>query len=122
MYFIDYQEVKDKYIFNGDEYLCPLGLAMDIIGGKWKAMTLFHLQHGALRSSELQHRIKGEISNKMFTQVVRDLEKAGLIKRIVYPVVPPKVEYELTELGRSVLPNILDLAQWGRTVGQKVEV
>lgn len=118
---MDYQHKKEKYIFNGDTYLCPLGLAMEIIGGKWKAMTMFHLQNGALRSSELQHRIKGDISNKMFTQVVRDLEKAGLIKRIVYPVVPPKVEYELTELGYSVIPNINDLAQWGRSIGQKVE-
>lgn len=118
---MDYQTVNEKYIFNGDIYLCPLELAMEIIGGKWKAMLIFHLQNGALRSSELQHRIKGKISNKMFTQVVRELEKAGLIKRIVYPVVPPKVEYELTKLGYSVLPNILDLAQWGRTIGEKVE-
>ncbi len=118
---MDYQAKEEKYIFNGDTYLCPLGLAMEIIGGKWKAMLMFHLQNGALRSSELQHRIKGDISNKMFTQVVRDLEKAGLIKRIVYPVVPPKVEYELTELGYSVIPNINDLARWGRTIGQKVE-
>lgn len=56
----------------------------------------------------------------MFTQVVRELEKAGVIKRIVYPVVPPKVEYELTDLGRSVLPNINDLAQWGRFVGKEI--
>lgn len=117
---MEYQHIDEKYIFNGDVYLCPLELAMEVIGGKWKAMLIFHLQYGALRSSELQHRIKGKISNKMFTQVVRELEKAGLIKRIVYPVVPPKVEYELTELGHSVLPNIKDLAQWGRTIGKKV--
>lgn len=118
---MDYQPVDEKYIFNGETFLCPLELAMEIIGGKWKAMLIFHLQYGALRSSELQHRIKGQISNKMFTQVVRELEKAGLVKRTVYPVVPPKVEYELTELGYSVLPNIKDLAQWGRTVGKRIE-
>lgn len=118
---MDYQEIKEKYIFNGDTYLCPLELAMDIIGGKWKAMLIFHLQYGPLRSSELQRRIKGNISNKMFTQVVRELEKAKVIERKVYPVVPPKVEYSLTELGFSVLPNINNLAQWGRTIGQKIE-
>ena len=92
---------------------------MDVIGGKWKALMIYHLQQGALRSSDLQRQIEG-ISNKMFTQVVRELEKAGVIKRIVYPVVPPKVEYELTDLGRSVLPNINDLAQWGRFVGKEI--
>ena len=119
---MDYQHTDEKYFFNGEIYSCPLELAMEIIGGKWKAILIFHLQNGPLRSSELQRRMKkGEISNKMFTQVVRELEKAGLIKRTVYPVVPPKVEYSLTELGFSVLPNILDLTQWGRTVGEKVE-
>lgn len=110
--------IKGRYFFKGEEYPCPLALAMDVIGGKWKALMIYHLQQGALRSSDLQRQIEG-ISNKMFTQVVRELEKAGVIKRIVYPVVPPKVEYELTDLGRSVLPNINDLAQWGRFVGQE---
>ncbi|MBO8447471.1 MAG: winged helix-turn-helix transcriptional regulator [Bacteroidetes bacterium] len=57
----------------------------------------------------------------MFTKVVRELEKAGVIRRIVYPVVPPKVEYELTELRQSVIPNINDLSQWGRRVGKRIE-
>lgn len=111
--------VKGKYFFKGEEYSCPLELAMDVIGGKWKALIIFHLQNGALRSNDLQRRIEG-ISNKMFTQAVRELEKAGVIERTIYPVVPPKVEYQLTDLGRSVLPNINDFTQWGRFVGQKV--
>lgn len=57
----------------------------------------------------------------MFTQICRDLEKAGVIHREVYPVVPPKVEYSLTELGETIIPNILSLAQWGRQVGKKIE-
>lgn len=118
---MDNQHVCKKYFFNGTVYLCPLELAMEIIGGKWKAMLLFHLQLGPLRSSELQRRVTGKISNKMFTQVVRELEKAGVIRRIVYPVVPPKVEYELTELGQSVIPNINDLSQWGCSVGKQIE-
>ncbi len=107
---------KNKYIFNGDIFFCSLELAVNVIGGKWKSLILYHLQNGALRSSELQQLIHG-ISNKMFTQAVRDLEKDGLIKRTVFPVVPPKVEYELTELGESVIPIINNLALWGRKVG-----
>lgn len=114
---MEYQPRHEKYLFNGDVYLCPLDLTMEVIGSKWKAMLLFHLQFGPLRSSELQRRIKGEISNKMFTQVTRSLEKAGVIKRTVFPVIPPKVEYELTEFGWSIIPHINALAEWGRNVG-----
>lgn len=116
---MDYQHIEEKYSFNGEIFYCPLALAMEVIGGKWKAMLIFNLQYGALRSSELQRRIQG-VSNKMFTQIVRDLEKSGLIERTVYPVVPPKVEYKLTELGLSVLPMIRELSQWGRSIGKKL--
>ena len=85
---------------------------MNLIGTKWKPLILFHLLEGALRSGILQKKIKG-ISNKMFTQTVRDLEKDGLIYRKVYPVVPPKVEYKLSDRGKS-LENILrSLDKWG---------
>ncbi len=57
----------------------------------------------------------------MFTQIARDLESAGVIHREVFPVVPPKVEYSLTELGETIIPNILSLAEWGRKVGRKIE-
>ena len=85
---------------------------MNLIGTKWKPLILFHLLDGALRSGILQKKIP-EISNKMFTQTVRELEKDGLISRKFFPVVPPKVEYELTERGIS-LENILrSLDKWG---------
>lgn len=85
---------------------------MNLIGTKWKPLILFHLLEGGLRSGVLQKKIPG-ISNKMFTQTVRDLEKDGLISRKVYPVVPPKVEYRLTTRGKS-LENILrSLDKWG---------
>lgn len=118
---MEYQPRDEKYLFNGKEYLCPLDLAMEVIGGKWKAMLLFHLQWGPLRSSELKRRIKGNISNKMFTQITRELEAAGVIHREVFPVVPPKVEYSLTDLGMTIIPNILSLAEWGRHVGRQIE-
>ncbi|MDO4164587.1 MAG: helix-turn-helix domain-containing protein [Bacteroides sp.] len=112
------QCVKKKYIFQGKEYYCSLELAMDLIGGKWKSMMIFHLKDGALRSSDLQRSLQG-ISNKMFTQTARELEGAGLIERIIYPVVPPKVEYRLTELGQSVLPIVLDIAEWGIRISEE---
>jgi DNA-binding HxlR family transcriptional regulator len=91
---------------------CPLNYTMGLIGTKWKPLVLFHLLEGPLRSGMLQKKVP-EISNKMFTQTVRELEKDGLISRKVFPVVPPKVEYKLTDRGQS-LENILrSLDKWG---------
>jgi len=85
---------------------------MNLIGTKWKPLILFHLLEGGLRSGVLQKHIIG-ISNKMFTQTVRELEKDGLISRKVYPVVPPKVEYTLTERGQSLEAILRGLDAWG---------
>ena len=85
---------------------------MNLIGTKWKPLVLFHLLNGALRSGILQAEVKG-ISNKMFTETVRELEKDGLISRKVFPVVPPKVEYALTERGQSLEAILRSLDQWG---------
>ncbi|AWV96812.1 winged helix-turn-helix transcriptional regulator [Arcticibacterium luteifluviistationis] len=91
---------------------------MNLIGTKWKPLVLFHLLDGGLRSGMLQKKIPG-ISNKMFTQTVRDLEKDGLISRKVFPVVPPRVEYSLSSRGKS-LENILrSLDKWGLEDCQK---
>lgn len=104
-----------EFFFQDKTYLCSLELTMDIIGGKWKPIMIYHLRHGAMRSSDLMRKLHG-VSNKMFTQTARELERAGIIERKVYPVVPPKVEYSLTELGKSSLPFILDMAKWGKKV------
>ncbi|TXD53095.1 MULTISPECIES: winged helix-turn-helix transcriptional regulator [unclassified Polaribacter] len=85
---------------------------MNLIGTKWKPLILFHLLEGNLRSGILQKKISG-ISNKMFTQTVRQLEKDGLITRKVFPVVPPKVEYKLTNRGKSLEPILRSLDSWG---------
>lgn len=85
---------------------------MNLIGTKWKPLILFHLIAGSLRSGILQKKISG-ISNKMFTQTVRQLEKDGLITRKVYPVVPPKVEYKLSARGKSLEPILRSLDSWG---------
>lgn len=92
--------------------ICPLNYTMNLIGTKWKPLILFHLLEGELRSGILKNKIP-DISNKMFTQTVRELEKDGLIFRKVFPVVPPRVEYGLSDKGKS-LKNILKiLDEWG---------
>ncbi|MUU77669.1 winged helix-turn-helix transcriptional regulator [Winogradskyella endarachnes] len=91
---------------------CPLNYTMTLIGTKWKPLVLFHLLEGASRSGVLQKKVP-EISNKMFTQTVRELEKDGLISRKVYPVVPPKVEYKLTKRGESLEGILRSLDKWG---------
>ncbi len=98
---------------------CPLNYTMGLIGTKWKPLILFHLLDGALRSGVLQKKIPG-ISNKMFTQTVRELEKDGLIYRKVFPVVPPKVEYKLSERGRSLELVLRSLDNWGAKDCEKV--
>ena len=91
---------------------CPLNYTMNLIGTKWKPLILFHLLEGALRSGILQKKIPG-ISNKMFTQTVRELEKDGLITRKVFPVVPPRVEYKLSDRGQSLEKILRSLDTWG---------
>ena len=90
----------------------PLNYTMSLIGTKWKPLILFHLLEGGLRSGVLQKKILG-ISNKMFTQTVRELEKDGLITRTVFPVVPPKVEYRLSPRGKSLEAILRSLDKWG---------
>ena len=91
---------------------CPLNHAMNLIGTKWKPLVLFHLLEGSLRSGVLQKKVPG-ISNKMFTQTVRELEQDGLVSRKVYPVVPPRVEYKLTQRGESLEEILKSLDAWG---------
>ena len=95
------------------EVYCPLNHTMNLIGTKWKPLVLFHLLEGSLRSGVLQKKVPN-ISNKMFTQTVRELEKDGLISRKIFPVVPPKVEYELTIKGKFLEKILRSLDSWGK--------
>lgn len=94
-----------------DSYTCSLTLAMDIAGGKWKMVILWHLRNGTLRFSELKRFLDG-ITQKMLTQQLRELEESGLITRKVYPVVPPKVEYTLKVEGEKLIPALEALCKW----------
>ena len=91
---------------------CPVEATLDLIGGKYKALILWHLSEGKLRFSELRNVITNA-TPKMLTQQLRELEAQSLVHREVFPVVPPKVEYSLTELGRSLLPILVAMRDWG---------
>ena len=91
---------------------CPVSATLDLIGGKYKALILWHLAANTLRFSQLTKRIPGATA-KMLTQQLREMEQQNLIHREVYPVVPPKVEYSLTNLGRSLLPVLIAMRVWG---------
>jgi len=91
---------------------CPVEATLDLIGGKYKALILWHLSEGKLRFSELR-KVITSATPKMLTQQLRELESQALIHREVFPVVPPKVEYSLTELGRSLMPILVAMRDWG---------
>ncbi len=94
------------------EYRCPVGAALDLIGGKYKSLIIWHLIDATKRFGEL-HKLIPQATPKMLTQQLRELEEDNLIIRTVYPVVPPKVEYSLTELGRSIHPILSAMYDWG---------
>ena len=91
---------------------CPVETTLEMIGGKYKALILWHLSDGKLRFSELKKRISGA-TPKMLTQQLRELEMHKLIHREIFPVVPPKVEYSLTETGQSLIPVLMAMRDWG---------
>ncbi len=85
---------------------------LEVIGGKWKPLILFHLRNGAIRYSDIKRSIP-TITQKMLTQQLRQLEIDHLVARKVYPVVPPKVEYSLSPNAKSLLPILGQMAEWG---------
>lgn len=93
-------------------FTCPVEATIQLIGGKYKAVILWHLMNQTLRYSEL-HRLMPRATDKMLTQQLRELEGDGLIDRKVYPVVPPKTEYSLTAFGESLAPILDEMCNWG---------
>ena len=97
------------------EFRCYFQLAMMVIGGKWKPKVLFHLgQNDVVRFGALRRAVFG-ISEKMLIQSLKELEKDGLVNRKVYRQVPPKVEYSLTQIGRSFVPVLNAMFNWGQS-------
>lgn len=101
-----------EFIFEGQVFQSPVELALHAIGGKWKMPILWRLNQREWRYNAL-HRDLKRVSHKMLTQQLRELEDAGLLTRTVHPVVPPHVDYAITDLGRTALPAIEALRTWG---------
>lgn len=99
---------------------CPVEITLDLIDGKWKGVILYHLQEGRLRFSELRKRMP-RITQRMLTKQLRALEVDGLITRKVYPEVPPRVEYALSETGERLRPVIDVLRAWGEDYRARLE-
>lgn len=99
---------------------CGMDYALSIIGGRWKPTILCRLLKGKMRYNELYKSIQG-VSERMLVAQLRELEKHGMINRIVYPEVPPRVEYELTNLGLSAEPMLESISKWGNAHREKLE-
>lgn len=94
------------------EYTCPFDVLINLISGKWKMIILWHLnKDGYKRFNELQ-KIAPDASSKVLSTHLRQLEKDGLISKTIYPEVPPKVEYHITDLGKSLWPILLSMQGW----------
>ncbi|MER5311138.1 helix-turn-helix domain-containing protein [Streptomyces sp. NPDC002773] len=101
-------------------YTCGLDAAVAVMGGKWKGLILFSLDEGPLRFGELRRAVAG-ISERMLILQLREMEAAGLVHREVYHQVPPKVEYSLTEFGRSLNTALGPLGEWGEEHMERIE-
>jgi DNA-binding HxlR family transcriptional regulator len=98
--------------FEGHRFHNPVELALHLIGGKWKMPILWRLRDKVWRYNELRRDLN-QVSHKMLTQQLRELERAGLVSRTVHPVVPPHVDYAITTLGLTTIPAIDALRAWG---------
>jgi DNA-binding HxlR family transcriptional regulator len=97
---------------NGKIYHCTVEATLDVIGGKWKPLILWALGDKVLRFSELSKELPG-VNAKMLTKQLRELEEDGVIQRKVYPEVPPRVEYAMTDFGKTLIPILQALCAWG---------
>jgi len=100
------------YTKNEKIYHCPVEAALDVIGGKWKPLILWALRDNVLRFGELRKELPG-VNTKMLTKQLRELEEDGVVTRKVYPEVPPRVEYRITDFGKTLIPILEALCNWG---------
>ena len=104
-----------------DSEMCPMDLGINILSGKWKLKILWNIQRkNIIRFNELQ-KLLGSITTKTLTNQLRELEEQKIIKRNVYPEVPPKVEYSLTELGESIISVLKMLCEWGKEYQEAIK-
>ena len=112
---VDGKELEIR--MNGKTYHCALDITMDYIGGKWKTVVLWYLRKQHKRFSELKRHIP-DITEKMLSIQLRQLEKDGLVGRRIFAEVPPRVEYFLTAEGKTIVPVVEAIAKWGREKGK----
>ncbi len=104
--------MKKQRLASGSEYNCPVEATMDVIGGKWKCLIIHHLIDGTKRFNELR-RLIPKITQRMLTSQLRELEADSIVNRKVYAEVPPKTEYSLTSLGKTLDPVLWAMHDWG---------
>lgn len=102
-----------RYKLNGTYYYCPVDLTLQIVGGRWKGIVIWNLRENTMRFNELKKALV-TINDKMLSQVLKELEEQGIVNRKVYEVVPPKVEYSLTEEGKRLLPIMQLISDYGQ--------
>ncbi|MDG6897006.1 HxlR family transcriptional regulator [Actinobacillus delphinicola] len=106
-------DIRDNKI-SCSNYQCEIEVTLEVLSGKWKSLILWNLHlHEKIRYNELRRLITG-ITQKMLTQQLRDLEKYGIVERMIYPTVPPMVEYSLTQLGKDLIPIMQKMDEWGK--------
>ncbi|MBD0833072.1 helix-turn-helix transcriptional regulator [Aestuariibaculum sp. TT11] len=111
-------EIQNKF---AEPEQCPVRNVLDRIGDKWSMLVLLLLEEkGLLRFNEIDKHI-ATISQKMLSVTLKGLQADGLVKRTIYPQVPPKVEYELTELGQTLIPHLNILVEWAKNNMSKIE-
>jgi len=106
--------------FKGKEYKCPLEAIVDMVGGKWKASILWHLNEDSKRFGKLRKLLPG-ISPKVLTEQLRELEEDKLITRESYPELPPKVVYSMSDFGTSIWPILYSMEEWGTDYLQSIK-
>lgn len=100
-------------------YGCPVEATLDVIGGKWKGIILYHLISGKKRFNEFR-RLMPDITQRMLTLQLRELENDGIVHREIYKEIPPKVEYSLTDFGYTLKPIIMLMRDWGESYNQEI--
>lgn len=109
---------KEKIILlNNQQFHCAMDVTMHYIGGKWKTVVLWYLRKDKKRFSELRKLIPN-ITEKMLSLQLKNLENDGIVGRKMYPEIPPRVEYFLTDFGKSLIPMLEEIARWGRKLSE----